>query len=257
MNVMHAVRALALMLWLVPLHTLAAGTLIVSGDDWVITSSGPDPARLGRNIADQFDGTDFLLVDDNPYLPFSSYRDLIDTLESRGNVELSLTFDAAALDRADSVFLFGTPGGYGVEVRDALEAYLFGGGNVFIQLGTGLYGDGAAEADYWNVMLGKFGLYAERSFGPGGWNWPRIDPTSSPLAAGVDNVLWANGNYLSALPGREADVSIVLAEFSEISRSAGVMGMSAAGVPEPASVLLLAVGVAAITLHVRRRRPVG
>lgn len=257
MSAIKSLCAIALATALAPLQVLAAGKLIVSGDDWTLTTGSPGAAPLAQNIAGQFGGTNFLLVDDNPYLPFSAYAYVTQTLQARGSVEFSPGFDAAALARSDTVFLFGTPGGYSGADRDALEVYLLEGGNVFIQLGTGLYGSGAGEADYWNVLFEKFGLRAERYHGPGGWNSPRIDQDSSPLAAGVPTVLWANGNYLSAIAGREAEVSIVLAEFSEIPGIVGVIAMAPAMVPEPASALLLLVGVIAVGLRAGRRCTAG
>ena len=136
----------------------SANTLVVSGDEWQLSNFAYDaPYTTGTqgfvaSLAATFGGTNYLLLSGNGNVPGSQLSLAAAQLTSLGKtVTLSPTFATGY----DAVFHFGQA----IDIS-AVENYFTGGGNVYISLGSGIYGSAAAEAAAWNPFLANHGLVA-------------------------------------------------------------------------------------------------
>lgn len=233
-------------------------------DDWTTSASAANfgidlgnPTRLITNVATWLTGgiPGSVLILSFDGVSLDNYL-VTDGLTAGGYTYLIDPSDAAWGNRGlfDAVFLDYT-GAMGVDhatMAAELSAYVLSGGNVFLVLGTG-YLD---EAHRFNPFLNRFGLNAEVVHA--GFTTYDTTPFQSQgangaaLFAGVNELLVVNGNSLSQGGVNDAQYAIDLFQVG------GWLGVSAAAtaqsvVPEPATIVLLALGLAPVLLLRRVR----
>lgn len=192
------------------------GRVIAMGDEWLLsdkafTDQAVQTQQLADNVALFFtDGSPsrlLVLSDAGPIGILGNRGFLGNSLKNRmlalGHTwEVNppgFAFTVAALRNYRGVFLCGNPGS-GSTNASILEAYVATGGNVMIMAGTGLIGDGSAnaEAGAWNPFLVKFGL----SFGTTYFAYRNQQnflinisalPSTNPLGESITLVQWGNG----------------------------------------------------------------
>ena len=147
----------------------AAGLIVVSGDDWVLSDTAfgalpGDTSRFTVNLAR-------LLTNGAPgrihaYSDFFAYTgaQLRRTLEGEGHtftVSTSITFDLATL-RQYHALLLGLPLPTPAQL-DVLSQYLDAGGRVYIHAGNGI-DQPTLVPDAWNPLLSRYGIELRTGF---------------------------------------------------------------------------------------------
>ncbi len=242
-----------------------AGYIVLNNDEWTFSGSGyanaPTADVFINNITNLFTGDqpgDFLAYSTNFGLTGTQLRTSVESAGHTWTVSTAVPFTAASLAAYDAVFFAG-PVGSGYPDQSVIEAYLLGGGNVYIGAGTGSLGP-AAEAAGWNDVLALTGLRFRSYYNGIGGTIPPVGP--HPLLAGVSSLYFSNGNTIDDLDLGD--------DTGEILFSLGGQGMLALGrfgqlpppsqyqppsaVPEPSSAALFIGGIGLVALRRRRRR---
>jgi hypothetical protein len=234
-----------------------ADKIVLANDEWQTTNVGfsqtpAGSASFALNVANFFTGGgagDFLVVSSNFSLTGSSFAT---TLTGAGHTLVNsssiagFTFDVATLSAYDGVFLALPP----TVDQSVLTNYVNGGGNVYINAGTGV-GGAAFEAAAWNTFLNAFGLNLASTYNGIGGNIPIS--SAHPVLAGVSSLYQNNGNSIN-LVGGNPNAQIIQSSTSGAGLYA-VYDNSVVSVPEPSSALFVTSALAGVlTLRRRARR---
>jgi hypothetical protein len=232
-------------------QSLRAASIVVSHDEWMFSngSLGVDnDTQFATNIASFLTGGtgNILILSNNFGLDGINLNNLLTT--SGYSVVTESTVVPVSLSEYDAVYV----GGMAVNTA-LLTSYVSGGGNVFLEAGTGSFGSAAAEAAAWNPFLNAFDLSLATSFNGICCDinvsaFQSQSPYGGALFSGVNTVFMNNGN----------DVSVVSSNPSvQIFQDANGNGLYGAerisSVPEPSSAVMLAGFLLALGLMLRKR----
>ena len=236
--------------------TANAGTLVASGDEWTLSNNAyqgqyqAGTEAFAQALIGKFGGSNYLVLTGNANVHAAQLTSFTAQLQGAGKNVTQSSGIPLNLSAYDAVFHFGQ-----IATAATFQSYVNGGGNAYISLGGGYYGNAAAEAANWNTMLATFGLVAGSSWftAPGFVN---AEVTQGPV--GATNLIWGYGQSIERIDGT-GGVSYIRGRFSPGAADIGLVGSSeslAAGVPEPATWLSLIVGFGATGAAMRRRRRV-
>ncbi len=235
----------------------APGTLVASGDEWLLTNTAYTGIYTGgttafvNNIATTFGGSNYLfLTGDAPTGGQSGLTGVSAQLASLGKTVAYSAVLPADLSPFDAVFHIGQ----GLATTTQLSTYVAGGGNLYISLGGGYFGNAASEANFWNPFLANYGLVAGSSWFTAP-NFVNATVTTGPV--GVTNLLWGYGQSIDAI-ANSSGVSYVRGDFTNGLKNVGLIGTSRllavpGAVPEPASWTMLIAGFGIVGGTMRRR----
>lgn len=211
------------------------GGIIVDNDEWTLSDTGFNSEGIANGTAYAQQAAAFLTGGSGNILIYSDNfglagGDLHTALTTGGysvteDPGLSTPFTVASLSAYKAVFLAGNvlPSDY----ASVLQAYVNGGGGVYIAAGTGDIGN---EGAYWTTFLSPFGLSTADPYNGIAGNIPVV--SSSPILAGVTQLFYDNGDTVSATGS---------AQVITYDGSAGLIGVyPASSVPDDTSTLFLA-----------------
>lgn len=243
----------------------AQGRILVNHDEWTLSATGIAQAgaanvtNFTRNLASWLTGGtsgSVLIASGNFGFPAGSIgADL-----SSGGYTFTTTQDntsTAWANRASYSALFVDASTFGpgnnAQLQADLQAYVLGGGNVYLNFGTGIGGP-ANEANAFNTFLGYFGIQAASVYNgiSGNTNtttWAGQGPNGAGLYTGVSQLYSDNGNTLSLGGPNTANYNVQL--FGGGQYAAAVASST---VPEPSTWALMVAGLAGIGVAARRRR---
>ena len=241
-----------------PMSAASAGTLVASGDEWQLSSYAfqndyaAGTESFVKSLAATFGGSKYLFLSGNAGVPASQLGAAASQFQALGKtVSYSNTFSLAIAQDYDAVFHFGQ-----LISHADLTTYINGGGNAYVSLGSGQYGNPSSEAAAWNPMLAQFGLVAGSSwFSIAGFEKATI--TSGP--AGATALLWGYGQSIEKLTPQSTSQSYVRGSFVRGPQDIGLIGASTTlrtgvgGVPEPATWGLMILGFGLAGGVLRRR----
>jgi hypothetical protein len=228
-----AVMALVFIFALSAIIPAQAGKIVVTNDEWTLSNTGfsglNDPGQFALNVANWFTGSagNFLVYSNNFGLTGSSLATVMTNAGYGWTFSTVLPQSLATLQGYDAVFLAGN-----AFDNNALIQYVNGGGNVFLEGGTGI-GGAAAEAAQWNTFLNAFGLGFGSSYNGIEGNVPISN--THPIFTGVDFLYQNNGNDTLDINAADTRGQVLVA-----SDGHGLYAVyESASVPEPATLLLL------------------
>jgi len=228
-----------------------AGLVILDNDEWALTETGfalaPSTTTYAQNLASTMNRNggpcNLLVHSDNFGLTGSALNAAL--IGAGCTVTYSLSpFSSASLSPYDGVLLAGDQTGYDANI---LASYVNAGGSVYIAGGTASIMN---EDSAWDSFTHQFGL----DFGPSYNGIQGVIPISSsdPLFAGVTELYYNNGNSVSLFGGNpEAQILASLGDqglFGTYVGDEDRVNLTAV-VPEPATLALLGIGVAALGLR--------
>jgi len=239
----------------------AAGVLVASGDEWQLSTAAYQGAYAAgtqgfvKSLADTFGGTNYLFLTGNSNVPVAQLSDAAAQLSGLGKtVSYAAAFDPAVATGYDAVFHFGQ-----IIDQGALAAYVNGGGNAYVSLGSGWYGSAAGEAAAWNPTLAQFGLVAGSSWFPTA-GFVQATVTSGP--PGATSLIWGYGQAIEKISPDASSQSYIRGSFAGGPTEVGLVGASTrlveSAVPEPSAwaVMVLGFGLAGAFQRRARRRAV-
>ena len=233
---------------------MSAGTIVVSNDEWMFSDSkiGLDnDTQFAKNIASFVTGGsgNILILSSNFGLTGVTLHGI---LTGQGYTVATTGTDPGSFAGYSAVFLAANVGN-DANLNTELTNYVNGGGNVFLEGGTGCCGGAGGEAAYWNPFLNNFGLALGSPYNGvnGDINVAAFQaqgPFGPALFAGVNTVYMNNGNNVS-ISGGGPNVQI----FYDANQN-GLYGVySTTAVPEPSSLMFLGPGLAGLAGLARRK----
>lgn len=237
-------------------HVASADKIVLANDEWQTSNQGFGLAPVGAasfvlNVAEFFTGGgagSFLVVSDNFSLDLDAATTFASTLTGAGHTLVDsedvagFTFDLPTLQNYDGVFLALPP----AVNQNVLIDYVNGGGNVYVNGGTGI-GGAASEAAAWNTFLNAFGLNFAATYNGIGGVIPIV--SSHAVMDGVPSLYQNNGNTITLVGGNPN------AQIIASSQGQGLYAVyDGTAIPEPASLTLLGVGLLAAAVRRRSRR---
>ena len=238
----------------------AQGKVVVSHDEWFTgngyfgNSAYGDGQQFLINTLNWFGsapGQNVLVYSNNGFLDNSALLSYLS-----GTRGFNVTVYPSELATNFSLYNAILVGGNSSMDAAGLAAYVFGGGNVFVEGGTGAWSSASDEAFYNNIFLNAVGLgFDGRQYnGLGTVTTVGFDgqgPFGGALFAGVSSVYANNGNnvlYATAVNGVTDQVWVD-------GHGNGVFGAAeVTATPEPATLLLFGTGLGLTGLGVIRRR---
>jgi hypothetical protein len=191
-------------------YSLHAGSVVVSGDELLFSSTGwiattaNDPAFASNLVNWLTGGTttggSILLVESGTFCSGPCFGPQFQAfLKAQGFTVTSVAVAPASYTGYLAVFTVGNNAANTVLNDVNLTAYVYGGGNVFLEAGTAAFGSATLEAAAWNPFLNNFGLKLVNAFngilaGPvsaAGFNGQL--PYGPDLFAGIANLYINNG----------------------------------------------------------------
>jgi PEP-CTERM motif len=164
-----------------------AGKIVVFTDEWWSSNTGfategASGIAFTDNLVSAFGVGNYLIYSNNFGLTESSFDN---RLTADGVTLTQSTTAGLALAGFKAVLLAGPIAGGVAPDNTALIAYVNGGGNVFVEGGTGFFGGAAGESAAWATFLNAYGLSFSTNYDTGG-------------AIGCANYLVSSGNSLFA-----------------------------------------------------------
>jgi hypothetical protein len=242
-----AVTAIAFILAVSGAFTAQAGKIVLTNDEWTLSDYGfsqnaTNAAKFAENVAQWFAGGsgNFLVYSGNSYITGTSLQTVMTNAGYGWTISLFSNPTITDLMACKGVFLAGS----GID-NQLLIDYVNGGGNVFLEGGTG-EGGSVNEAARWNTFLNAFGLGFGDSYNGVGGN---IDVSSThPIFSGVTSLYQNNGNDTLDINASDPSAQVLVT-----SGSHGLYAVyESVSVPEPGTLLLL--GGALLGLYGVRRK---
>jgi hypothetical protein len=244
-----AVTAVAFILALSAVLPAQAGKIVLTNDEWTLSNTGfaqagTQPGTFALNVANWFtgstSGSKFLVYSTNFGLTESSLTSVMTGAGNTWTNNASLPQTISELQKYDAVFLAGDAFDNAVLIQ-----YVNGGGNVFLEGGTGI-GGSSNEAARWNTFLNAFGLEYGTSYNGVGGNI--AINSSHPIFAGVNSLYQNNGNDTLDINASDPRAQVLVTLDSR-----GLYAVyESVAVPEPGTLLLL--GGALLALFGLRRK---
>lgn len=216
-----------------------AGRIVLANDEWMLTdygfsSSGTQPGQFALNVANWFSGsTGKFLVDSNDFgLTGSALNAVMKAANYGWTIVQNPNPSLSDLQPFNAVFL----SGYAVNNTTLID-YVNGGGNVFLEGGTGAVDEPTA----WITFLNAFGL----SMGSG-YNGIIGNITISsphPIFANVSSLYQNSGSdTLDIAPSDSRDQVLITYDVHGLY-AVYDSGNRSTTIPEPTTMLLLGSGL--------------